>query len=369
MKSHWVVAVGGVLAGCGGSNVASTLAKPPAFAPASQTQCAVHKSQARPLVVEWPAADRATLETRRAHGLIVVRYIGCEMEVLHACKVPGAYTYTAVTPKREDVAIKTADELFAQIPAFAARFEGKLKTSGQLNVTMTIVGTYENDRTEFRKKDLEGDCARATHVVTDLTAGAFEFFAGGSADVNAKASGLGAEAGGASHAQRETLNQDGDEKACASSQPDDKAPPFKCGALVRLEVQALKDLAPEGQQPQRPQAEAWSAPPQRDGSSQRLGGAVLAGAGVVGLGLGTIFGLSAKGKKDDSAVFCDASNACDPPGLTLRSDARAAALVSTIAFGAGALALAAGGILFFTAPSAPVQAGMGPGGFSLRGTW
>jgi hypothetical protein len=42
---------------------------------------------ARPLIVEWPSADRAALEAQASHGLVVVRYEGCEMEVLRQCRV------------------------------------------------------------------------------------------------------------------------------------------------------------------------------------------------------------------------------------------------------------------------------------------
>jgi hypothetical protein len=89
------------------------------------------------------------------------------------------------------------------------------------------------------------------------------------------------------------------------------------------------------------------------GSGRRTVGLVLAGAGIVGLGLGTAFALKAKSNYDDSVGKCDPvdKNLCGTAGFDLRSDARTAGNVATVAFGAGAAALVAGAILYFTAPS------------------
>ena len=65
-----------VLASCAGGNAASQLAHPPAFEPKDQAKCGAIKSQAHPLVVEWPSADRLTLENKLHQGLVAVRYVG-----------------------------------------------------------------------------------------------------------------------------------------------------------------------------------------------------------------------------------------------------------------------------------------------------
>lgn len=226
-------------AACGGPNLASQIAKPPEFAPKDQTKCGVTKSQARPLIVEWPSADRAALESQVKRGLVAVRYEGCEMEVLRRCQAPGQYRYTGITRKRDRVTMRDADELYANIPAYAAKFEGKLETAGQLNVAMTIVGTYESERPSIHADELTGECAGATHVVTALTAGAFEFFAGAEAEAAAGVEAMGAAAGGRSKSQRETLNQDGDDAACEKATSKDQSPPEGCGALLRVEVVPL----------------------------------------------------------------------------------------------------------------------------------
>ncbi|HEY8946840.1 MAG TPA: hypothetical protein VIM73_21505, partial [Polyangiaceae bacterium] len=90
-----------------------------------------------------------------------------------------------------------------------------------------------------------------------------------------------------------------------------------------------------------------------DGATQRTIGYVMAGAGGVGLVIGSIFGLDAISKNSDSDDHCREETLCSPRGLTLRADAQDAATVSTIAFLAGG-ALAAGGVaLVLAAPTGP----------------
>src|SRR5579862_7647544 len=106
---------------CSGGNAASQLAAAPAFDPKDQTKCGVSKSQAKPLIVEWPSADRAALETQAKKGLVAVRYEGCEMEILGRCRAKGSYGYTATTRKRDTITLRDADDLYANVPVGAAK--------------------------------------------------------------------------------------------------------------------------------------------------------------------------------------------------------------------------------------------------------
>jgi hypothetical protein len=112
------------------------------------------------------------------------------------------------------------------------------------------------------------------------------------------------------------------------------------------------------------------------GNGQRIAGFVVGGVGLVGLALGTVFGLSASSKNDDAARHCRDGNLCDSEGIRLDKEGRDAATLSTIAFIAGGTLVAGGLVLVLTAPSgrekssAPVQTGsLGvrgtPGGASL----
>jgi hypothetical protein len=108
-------------------------------------------------------------------------------------------------------------------------------------------------------------------------------------------------------------------------------------------------------------------------------GLVAGGAGLVGLGVGSYFGLRAMSLKADSNAEgrCDADNSCNEEGTALRRDAIAASTVSTIAFAAGGVLAAAGVTLFIIGGSetsergARVTAvpvvGAGEAAMSLRG--
>ncbi len=84
----------------------------------------------------------------------------------------------------------------------------------------------------------------------------------------------------------------------------------------------------------------------------------MGGAGVVGVVLGAVFGISAKSKLNQSNDGpCDKQDTCDVSGLSLRHDASHAATVSTIAF-AGGVAIAAGVVLYLTAPRSTTSVGL-----------
>lgn len=108
---------------------------------------------------------------------------------------------------------------------------------------------------------------------------------------------------------------------------------------------------------------------------QRPLGLIVAGVGVVGLGLGTAFGLIASARHDDSLELCreNDKNLCSSAGVDLRDEALTAAGVSTAAFILGGAALVGGGILFFTAPSSSARGNAalwitaGPSGAAVSG--
>ena len=259
----------------GGPADPTSAAQPPEYVPTGgQSKCKLSANQLRPLIVEWSAADRAALEVLAQRGTVVVRYSGCEMEILPRCRAPGAYRYAATTRKTEQVVIQDEDELYANLPTGAFKLEGKLKRAGQLNVSMNVVGQYDNDQTTIGRDALEGNCDKATHVVTGLTVGAFEFSAGGASTAGGGASALGAGVGASSSHSRETLSSDGDVAACESATRGDTEPPSNCGALLRIAVAELSG-------PVAAPATVASCPE----GTQSLGGQCVAmgGLGTVGV--------------------------------------------------------------------------------------
>lgn len=201
-----------------------------------QAKCGVKKSSDKPLVIEWPAAERAALEARATRGLVAVRYSGCEMEVLNTCSAKGQYEYLGLTQKTEGVRITNTDQLYAKLPIGAAGLEAKLERAGQLNVDMTVVGRRDATESSFNERDLEGRCDEATHVVTGLTVGSFSFYTGKSAEVGGGATVGSVGAGASSSTDQQVLKTDGDVAACVSSTTTDEQPPEGCGALLRVEV-------------------------------------------------------------------------------------------------------------------------------------
>jgi hypothetical protein len=127
--------------------------------------------------------------------------------------------------------------------------------------------------------------------------------------------------------------------------------------------------------PQVPEGVAPQAP--SDGRTQRIAGLALGGAGVVGLVVGSIFGLVSKSTYDGAVKHCgngsNGPNVCDPTGYNDGQTAHSQATVSTVAFIVGPALLAGGAYLYFTAPKAEVAVAptVGSGGatLSLRGRW
>lgn len=110
----------------------------------------------------------------------------------------------------------------------------------------------------------------------------------------------------------------------------------------------------------------------RTGRAQRTWGVVAASVGVVGLGVGTAFGIIALNKWGKVKDGClDYPYNCSPSAVDLQSSARTSGTVSTVGFIVGAVGLVAGGVLWFTAPKGKqqTQVGIGPSSLTLKGVF
>jgi hypothetical protein len=93
------------------------------------------------------------------------------------------------------------------------------------------------------------------------------------------------------------------------------------------------------------------APASRGGLGTRRTLALVAGGvGLVGVGIGTYFGLQSKSKLDDAEEYCRGSACTDPRGVSAGEDAYAAGNISTVGMVVGALGLGGGIVLWVTAP-------------------
>jgi serine/threonine-protein kinase len=132
--------------------------------------------------------------------------------------------------------------------------------------------------------------------------------------------------------------------------------------------QPIGTSTPEVAAPQVPAPEAKQPP---RGSTQRLAGAVVAGLGVVGLGVSGALVLSAKSSYGDSSPHCT-GNYCDDTGIELRDEARGKGTAATVVGAIGLAAVAAGAVVYFTAPGAKpgsARVGLGPGWMGIGGQW
>ena len=244
-----------VVLGCG-----STQPSTPNVPTPSGQRCQVKTSGDRPLIVEWDPSSRNDVEALLKHeGVLVVRYDGCEMELLRQCHAPGTYDYVAATRQHESVHISTADELYARMPIGALALEGELERGRELRLDMSIVGKFASrDAVPNRQRFNGVECGRATHVVVGLTAGAFEMSAGQRASASAGAS-AGLAAGGGTHRHEEqTLRRAGNKSSCDAASVQDSAPPAGCGALLRLELMPVQ--CPQGSGPDCEQSETAGLP-------------------------------------------------------------------------------------------------------------
>ena len=101
---------------------------------------------------------------------------------------------------------------------------------------------------------------------------------------------------------------------------------------------------------------------------------VAGGLGLVGVGLGTAFGLASKSKHDEAARYCNGTACTDQRGVTSGNAAQRDGNLSTAMMIVGGVGLAAGVTLWLTAPKAghdapPAQVGLGLGTVQVKGAF
>jgi hypothetical protein len=192
-----------------------------------------------------------------ASGPVAVSYTGCELHIVSECSLgKGKYEFQRTTVDSDTVEISNDDDLYAKLPLGAARLEADLQRSGRLAVHTTVAGMHRLSGAGVADVPAEGECGKATHLVTQLTVGAFKLFAGGKAKASA-AAGVGSIGAGGTRAEEEvTLTEAGDPKAC--DQTGDQ-PNANCGSPIQIFLQPLPGRTP-AQGPSR-QAMAEEKPP------------------------------------------------------------------------------------------------------------
>jgi hypothetical protein len=126
--------------------------------------------------------------------------------------------------------------------------------------------------------------------------------------------------------------------------------------IVMISAQAAPSPAPDAEAP------AGAAPePAAPWSTRKIVGLVVGGVGVAGLVTGGVFGLLAASANSAQKSACASPTSCNNPSgaesdhSTLETDGT----VSTVAFIAGGVLVAAGAVIFFTAANASPPAASG----------
>lgn len=254
----WVSAVFALSLGCGapqppGLDEAGSLGAPDT----GLHQCKVTKDTARPMLVEWPAVEKAALQASAAKGLVVVRYDGCRLKQLPRCKASGEYSFVETSRAQDGFVVKDKTELFAKLPLGAVSLEGEINQGKQLSLSYVAVGARSTDVSRVGREVLEGECDGATHFVRTMVVGAYALGAEAEIGGGAGVSVGGAGTGGSHEKSTEVIRRDGNFEDCldSSTPAEDK----RCQAIVQLILEPVSEengraAAPEPAEPPAPAA-------------------------------------------------------------------------------------------------------------------
>ena len=203
---------------------------------------AAAKGHDRPFVVEWDATDLASFEALAHRDTVVVKYEGCDIQVLDQCTDPnipgklGAYglpQFTSGTVQGFDIA--NQGELYAKLPLGAASLSGKVEAGEALHLKYFVSGVATDSRATLYSSDIASmaGCAGATHFVWGYNLGAFEL---GSSEQNAEEghASFGNAGGGGSHGHQQSNVANGG--SLASCETNDQR---ACRVPIRLVLRPI----------------------------------------------------------------------------------------------------------------------------------
>lgn len=203
------------------------------------TRCRNAAGQDQPLVTEWPASEKANLESQVRQGGVVVSFSGCSMTVLTQCHTREPYYWVRTTPSSDWFEIKNEDDLYAKLPLGAASLKGELKGSGNLTMQTTITGQLRLSIEPGVVPVLEGACDGATHIVGGLAIGAYQLDASGKSNASVEGSvKIIGSTNATSSASKQVIRHSGDAASCASS--TDQAPAASCSSPVQMFLLPVK---------------------------------------------------------------------------------------------------------------------------------
>jgi hypothetical protein len=211
--------------------------------PTPLARCQVGGGAQNPLVTEWSASEKARLESLLGSQTVFVRFTGCELVLVDACRQAGVYGWTRTTLSTDTVEIRSEDELYAKLPIGAARLQGELRSSGRLAVQTRVAGQLRLESNANQAPKSEA-CRSATHVVSAVSLGAFKLMRGESSSFGGEFGAGDVGLGGKNTETAQVLREAGSDVACANTGAEAAHP--ACASPLQL---FLTPLAPGDSEP------------------------------------------------------------------------------------------------------------------------
>jgi formylglycine-generating enzyme required for sulfatase activity len=186
--------------------------------------CDAVRPQTEPDLMGWDSGSRSNLKALQEQGVVGVRYkaVGCnvELEVLQCVGKGVEYGFSPYSATESKTA-KSQRDLFAELPIGAAKLGGKVGGGRALRTDYMLAGVLKTPVMKaFPSEKLEGDCDRATHVVSTVYMGGFAMASGQSETLAAEASIFGVGVGGSQDRTAERLASEGNPESCAKAQKE-----------------------------------------------------------------------------------------------------------------------------------------------------
>ena len=202
----------------------------PAGDPTPLAKCRVAASESNPLVTEWPASEKAHLQSLADRHAVAVEYSGCELRIISECELPGRYVWHRTTLATDTIDIRSADELYAKLPIGAVALEAELARSGRLAVQTTVAGQL---RMELASDLPMGDaCRGATHIVSAISVGTFKLLSGVDSDTGGGVGVMGVGAGARQSSAKSVLRTAGDPERCGET--SNESAHVDCASPIQL---------------------------------------------------------------------------------------------------------------------------------------
>jgi hypothetical protein len=213
---------------------------------AGQNKCSA-KTHNRPFILEWDATDSSSLEAMAANDVVVVRYEGCELQVLESCRVSakkgtlGNYKpteWTAGSVEKMDIANEA--ELYAKLPLSIISIGSRVTAGEKFHMEYYVSGTRQAQVDEVKRADVDkiSGCKGATHFVSGYNLGAFAMVSETKSSMEAKVDAKALGAGGAQKFEQLADKRGGLLSTCTGADLKDVK---TCAVPIRLTLREIAE--------------------------------------------------------------------------------------------------------------------------------